>query len=110
MRETMERYQVDPGIVRAQIGYAEAVRGDQAYKENFLAALERLPPESQIPAYGMASIYAALGYRSEALDALERAYMTRESPLVWLKVSSDFDGLRAEPRFADLLRRIGLPP
>jgi hypothetical protein len=55
-----------------------------------------------------APIYAALGEHEQALEWLEKAYEDHSSPLAWLKVDPWFDSLRAEPRFADLLRRVGL--
>ena len=56
----------------------------------------------------MASAYVALGRHSEALDSLEKAYAMRESPIVWLNVMPKFDPLRTDPRFVDLVRRVGL--
>lgn len=55
-----------------------------------------------------APIYAALGEYEQALDWLEKAYEDHSSPLAWLKVDPWFDGLRDDPRFAELLRRVGL--
>jgi len=56
-----------------------------------------------------AIIYAQLGERDKAFESLDKAYKQRISPLVWLKVSPEFDNLRTDPRFADLMRRVGLP-
>jgi serine/threonine protein kinase/tetratricopeptide (TPR) repeat protein len=54
-------------------------------------------------------IYATLGDRDRALYWLEEAYRARVSELVFLRHSPDCDGLQGDPRFEDLLRRIGLP-
>lgn len=57
----------------------------------------------------MAIIYAQLGERDKAFEFLEKAYSGRSAPLLWVKVSPEFDSLRSDPRFADLVRRVGLP-
>ena len=60
--------------------------------------------------YFMAEIHARLGDKEQALEWLEKAYEKHSDYLVRLKVDPLFDGLRSEPRFIDLLRRIGLAP
>ena len=57
----------------------------------------------------MAIIYEQLGEREKAFDFLEKAYNERGTPLLWLKVSPEFDSLRSDSRFQDLVRRVGLP-
>ena len=56
----------------------------------------------------MAVLYARLNKRHEAFEWLEKAYQERES-LGFLNAESDWDNLRDDPRFQDLVRRIGLP-
>ena len=50
-----------------------------------------------------------LGEKERALLYLEKAYSERANALIYLRADSRFDVLRAEPRFKDLVRRIGLP-
>ena len=57
----------------------------------------------------MASVYAALGEADAAFDWLERAYERRSLMIRWIQVDPSFDSLRSDPRFQDLLRRIGFP-
>ncbi len=57
----------------------------------------------------MAMLYARLGERDEAFRWLEKAYEERSVPLTRLKVSPEWDNIRSDPRFQELLRRIGLP-
>ena len=52
--------------------------------------------------------YARLGDNEHALEWLEKAYDKRD-PWLYLKAEPVFDGLRAEPRFKDLVRHMGLP-
>jgi tetratricopeptide (TPR) repeat protein len=61
------------------------------------------------PGYSSALPYAALGEKDKAFSALERSYENNEIPIVLLKVDPRLDGLRSDPRFNELLRKIGLP-
>jgi len=49
-----------------------------------------------------------LGDKDLALQVLEKAFAERE-PMAWLNVAPEWDPIRAEPRFQDLVRRAGLP-
>ncbi len=57
-----------------------------------------------------ASAYAMLGVRDKAFEWLEKAYKQRDEYLAELKVYPAYDSLRSDPRFKDLVRRVGLPP
>ena len=64
--------------------------------------------QTHVPAIRIARVYAHAGEKDRALDWLEKAYERRESPLVHISVGWDWDGLRSDPRFQDLLRRMNL--
>lgn len=55
-------------------------------------------------------IYVGLGEKDEAFAWFEKAYEERASWLVWFKTDPMLDALRSDPRYRDLLRRIGFPP
>jgi len=57
-----------------------------------------------------AYIYARLGDKEQALAWLEKACEERSGPVYYLKVDAAWDPLRSDPRFNDLLRRVGLGP
>ena len=61
-------------------------------------------------AFDGAEIYAQLGEQDKAFLLLERAYQERYFMMMYLKVAPNLDPLRSDPRFADLLRRVGLKP
>jgi hypothetical protein len=57
----------------------------------------------------LATLYVGLGDQEEALQSLERAYAAHDLQLQYLKVEPHYDSLRSDPRFTDLMRRVGLP-
>ncbi len=54
-------------------------------------------------------LYAGLGQKDEAFRALEEAFHFRSRYLVWLKVAPEYEQLRPDPRYRELVARIGLP-
>ena len=59
---------------------------------------------------GIAAAYAALGDHNRALEWLERAYRERAFAVVGIATNRAFVSLHADPRFRELLQRVGLPP
>lgn len=57
----------------------------------------------------LAKLYSEIGELDKAFELLEKGYSERSPLLVWLKVSPEFDGIRSDSRFTDLMRRVGLP-
>src|SRR5258708_35316169 len=53
-----------------------------------------------------AQLYARIGDRDHAIQALERAYQKREGALAWINVEPTFESLRAEPSFRRLAARV----
>lgn len=60
-------------------------------------------------AYDIAIDYAAMGDKDQAMHWLEKAYLVREPKLLLIGLEPKFDNLRSDSRFAELMRRIGLP-
>lgn len=61
-----------------------------------------------VPSVRIARLYAHAGENNQAMEWLKRAYEQRETPLMHLGVAWDWDGLREDPRFRDLARRVGM--
>jgi adenylate cyclase len=55
-----------------------------------------------------AMVYAGLGDKDRAFAYLDSAYLDRSRELIFLKVAARWDGLRSDPRFQVLLRKVGL--
>lgn len=56
----------------------------------------------------LAAIYAELGENDKAMELLEQAFIKRDLLLRFIKTAYEYDGLRGDPRFVDLMRRMGL--
>ena len=91
------------------LGYTYAISGKPAEAGKVLDRLEALAEESYVAPFNMATIHAGLGANDEAFAWLEKAFEHRSRSLAWLNVYREYDGLRSDPRFQSLLRRIGLP-
>jgi serine/threonine-protein kinase len=94
----------------AFLARAYALSGKRAEAQKLLDGLIERSKETYVPAYAIALIYAGLGERDQALASLERAYQERSWYMIFLKVDSRVDGLRSDPRFQALLRRMNFPP
>src|ERR1700675_2175462 len=86
---------------------AYAASGKRGEAVKLLKDLKKRSSPSYSDASEIAAIYASLGDSDQAMDWLERAYEERFNPAVLLRPG--YDPLRSDPRFQDLLRRVGLP-
>lgn len=93
--------------LRAGIGRIHASWGNRA---EALKILEESSGRPEVVPYAIAQIHAALGDRKHALDWLDKAYQAHEIELLNLKQESTFESLHGEPRFVELLRKVGLEP
>ena len=82
--------------------------GPKGYWSKILEyVMHDIKKDENVPALQLAHIYAELGERDEAFKWLEKAYASKDTDLAYLKVSPIWDKLRDDPRFADMLRRLG---
>ncbi|MFY9570392.1 MAG: winged helix-turn-helix domain-containing protein [Blastocatellia bacterium] len=87
---------------------ASAVPDLDSYYRLELDRLKKQVKERYVPPLDLARLYAILGDRDHAFEWLARAIDDRNYAIPFLKVDPDFDNVRPDHRFADLLRRIGL--
>ncbi|HMV85990.1 MAG TPA: protein kinase [Blastocatellia bacterium] len=73
-----------------------------------LEHLKQQAAQRYIPPSSIAALHVRLGETEQALAQLERGFSDKDGGMVELKVEPLFERLRAEPKFADLLRRVGL--
>ena len=92
------------------LGQVYALLGNKAQAQAMLRELKERSRRGYVPPYQMAKIHLGLGEKDQALVWLEKAFEERSLFLTWLKVEPDVDRLRSDPRFQDLLRRVGFPP
>jgi len=95
-------------LALASLANVRARSGDQAAAERLLARLHIVATQKHVPAYQFAIVYSGLGDVDAAMKWLEVAYEERSDFLLYLRNETLFDGLRADPRFVDLERRIGI--
>ena len=95
--------------IQLDLGFAYAVSGRPAEARRILANLQQLHQQAIVPAASLATLHGALGESNEAFVWLEKAYQERDPQLTYLKAGRRFEPLREDPRFAQFVRRVGLP-
>jgi TolB-like protein/Tfp pilus assembly protein PilF len=91
----------------AQLSYALAKSGQQAEARSVLEELLKLSTHRYVSPGNIALAYNGLGERDKTLTWLERGLEQRDAKMVFLKVEPKWNNLRGDPRFQDLLRRVG---
>ena len=95
--------------VRAGLAYAYAKGGRREEALAIVEELEGLSASQYLSPYCLAIAYTGLGRTEEAFEALEAAYRGHDIWMIELAVEPGFDPLRSDPRFEELVRRIGFP-
>jgi serine/threonine protein kinase/Tfp pilus assembly protein PilF len=96
-------------LVMGGLGHVYAVSGRKTAARAVLDELKQGSLQVYVPADGVALIYAGLGEKDQAFAWLEAGYKERSFQMQFLNFEPRWDNLRSDPRFAELLRRIGLP-
>ena len=97
----------DPAVL-SLIGHEYAVSGETAKATQIIAQLQQLSTHTYVPAIYIALVYTGLHDLDHSFDWLEKAYDERCEYLVYLPSEPLADPLRGDPRFAQLLQRLGL--
>lgn len=91
------------------MGYAHALAGQRAEAETLLSVLQDISQRKYVSPYSMLVIHLAIGPEERVFEILEQLYEERNDWLVWLKVSPELKSVRNDPRFKELMRRVGFP-
>ncbi|PWT90531.1 MAG: hypothetical protein C5B54_07000 [Acidobacteria bacterium] len=83
--------------------------GNTAESKKRLQELLEMSNKQYVSPMSIAQIYSALAEKDQAFDYLEKGYQERSVDMSFLRDSQRFENIRSDPRFADLLKRIGLP-
>jgi TolB-like protein/Tfp pilus assembly protein PilF/predicted Ser/Thr protein kinase len=87
--------------------YARSAKRAEALK--WLERWERQSGQGYVDGYNLGCAWAAVGQREKALQWLRRAYEEHSPSMPMLQMDPSFDTLRSDPRFQELVRRVGLP-
>ncbi|HYK90846.1 MAG TPA: winged helix-turn-helix domain-containing protein [Acidobacteriota bacterium] len=100
----------DNPIDMGALGHAYTVSGQRRQGMEILEKLRQLSQKRYVSSFEFALIYAGLGERDRAMQWLDRAFREHSAWMLHLKVDPRLDPLRSDPRFEDLMRRVGLQP
>jgi tetratricopeptide (TPR) repeat protein len=108
--ELQKAIQLSGGVAEtgSGLGVAYSARGEKTETRKIL---EDLKTQSQpyVPPYNVAALYASIGEKEHALEYLQEAHEEGSFYMSLVMVDPELDGIRSDPRYADLLRRMGLP-
>jgi len=96
-------------MVRMHAACTYVQLGDSAKAREMLVETKAAWKPDGRSSFWIAAVHAAFGEKDAAFEWLEKAFHERPPFLVWVKVHPLFEGLRDDPRFAALLKRIGIP-
>ena len=95
-------------LFRALLGHVYGRAGDRAKALGILDELTKMAKQKFVSPMDFAILHAGMGDANRTFEWLEKAYQSRDSRIHELR-SMEFDSVWTDPRYADLMRRIGLP-
>ena len=105
--ETARRLGDDPSVL-CLTGHVLALSGKRDEASKTLDEMKEISKQRYLSAYLFARVYAALGDKDQAFQWLEKSYQDHAVDLCLFKIDPQMQNLRTDPRFADLVRRVGL--
>jgi tetratricopeptide (TPR) repeat protein len=109
LKEALASAGMDLSIATANLAHFYAQRGRTGEAMQLLKQLEQKAAQTYVPADAIAMIYVGLGDKDHAFLWLNKAYDEHAFKLTWLKVEPPWDPLRSDPRFQELVKKIGIP-
>jgi serine/threonine protein kinase/Tfp pilus assembly protein PilF len=96
-------------LMRAALAHTFATAGRTEEAVQMLDDLTKLARQKYVAPYFFAGIHVGLRENDRAIEYLEKSYEEHSHWLIYLHIDPSMDALRDDPRFQDLLRRVGLP-
>ena len=96
-------------LMRAALAHTLGIAGRTNEAMHILDDLVKLSKQRYVAPYFLAGIHIGLGQDDRAIECLEKAYEERSHWLIYLHIDPSMDALRYNPRFKELLHRVGLP-
>jgi serine/threonine protein kinase/Tfp pilus assembly protein PilF len=96
-------------LMRAALAQSFGAAGKKEAAIQIHDEMVKLAKQSYVASYFFAGIYVGLGEGDRAIEYLEKSYEERSHWLIYLHLDPGMDALRSDPRFQDLLQRVGLP-
>ena len=109
MQKGLDRGQKHPRVL-GMLAYAYATAGENVAARKVLIELKQHAQVRYGFALSIARTYAALGEKDQAFEWLRKSCDERDPQVIWFKVDPTLDSLRSDPRFAQALKDMGLPP
>jgi TolB-like protein/DNA-binding winged helix-turn-helix (wHTH) protein/tetratricopeptide (TPR) repeat protein len=107
---SLEREDRYIGLHKVDLAYVYAVAGRKKEARKMLSELEQQEANGRnLGSLGLYPFYFALGEKDRALAWMDKAYNEKSEALLYLRCWPEFDRLLADPRFAKLVRRVGIP-
>ena len=92
------------------MGNIYAATGKPQAAHDLLNKLKQSSQQRAVSPFHVAIVYVGLNEKDQAFEWLEKGYRDRDPEMVTLKIEPRLDGIRSDPRFSDLMRRVGLAP
>jgi serine/threonine-protein kinase len=108
LQKAREIVGADNFFALGDLGYVYAKAGKKEAARKTLNHLLEFSKKGASVSAAIAAVYAGLGEKDEAFEWLEKAYLERNFRLSQLKIDNEYADLRGDPRFHELLKKIGL--
>jgi TolB-like protein/Tfp pilus assembly protein PilF len=96
------------GGLSTRLAYIYSLSGKRGEAQKKLSNIIEYSKQNFVPPISIARVYVGLGEKEEAFFWLEKGYSQNDARLIYLKIDPTFDPLRSDPRYTQLLRKIGL--
>jgi tetratricopeptide (TPR) repeat protein len=99
-----------PSELIEELRAAFKANGWQGFLLKQLSIVEEIAKTKHVPPSRLANLYVRLGHRDEAFAFLGKAFAEKDPLVIQFKIEPAYDSLRNDPRYAELIQKIGLPP